>query len=322
MPSSGASEAPFISVIIAAYNSAEFIEKAILNVLKQENVRLEVIVSDDASTDNTVEKVRSLCEAHPEVKLLANPINKGPAGARNAAWSVASGDWFAVLDSDDSYAPQRLFHLYQDAASQGADIVIDDFISVSPAGTPLSDPVLSTRRGPGRLTAHDWLSLNLNRHRDVSFGYAKPFIARRFVETAELRYNENLRNGEDFHLILSALLNDAKVYFSGRPDYQYTVRAGSVSNRAKIGHLEELIKADAEVAQKIAGSSSELDQLLATRKRNANNLITTETVLHALKSKQIVPAMRALFKNPMAIGRVASHLSEAVAKRTIRARQP
>lgn len=94
-----------ISVLIAAYNAAAFIGEALESVVKQTRPPKEVIVADDASTDNTREIVRSF---GPRVTLIENKENKGPGARRNQAAALATGDAIALLDADNRWEPNHL----------------------------------------------------------------------------------------------------------------------------------------------------------------------------------------------------------------------
>lgn len=92
------------SVIIPAYNAANTIERAIESCLQQSLPASEIIVIDDASTDNTCEIVSK----YKEVTLLNQTTNQGPSAARNKGWDAASGDIIAFLDSDDTWHKDKL----------------------------------------------------------------------------------------------------------------------------------------------------------------------------------------------------------------------
>lgn len=94
-----------ISVVIAAYNAGRFIAEALASVLNQSRPPLEVIVVDDASTDNTREVVRSFL---PKIRLIENTTNEGPGARRNQAARQASGDAIALLDADNRWEPNHL----------------------------------------------------------------------------------------------------------------------------------------------------------------------------------------------------------------------
>ena len=80
--------------------------RAIESVLNQTYDNLEVIVADDASTDDTCAIVRKIED--PRVKLIERTENGGAAAARNSAISTATGRYIAFLDSDDYWLPNKL----------------------------------------------------------------------------------------------------------------------------------------------------------------------------------------------------------------------
>ncbi len=93
-----------VSVIIPAYNSEQYIRRAIDSVLAQTHPASEIIVVDDGSTDNTCEMVQRY---GPPVRYLYQ-ANAGPGAARNTGIQAAKGEWIAFLDSDDEWAPEKL----------------------------------------------------------------------------------------------------------------------------------------------------------------------------------------------------------------------
>jgi len=93
-----------ISVVIPCYNAEAFIGEALQSVREQTRQPLEVLVTDDRSTDGSVEVIRSF----QEVRLLENPVNLGHGPARNRALREARGDLIAFLDADDVWLPRHL----------------------------------------------------------------------------------------------------------------------------------------------------------------------------------------------------------------------
>ena len=109
---------PDVSIVIAAFNAAQTIDRAITSALAQQGVSLEVVVSDDRSTDTTLAVVRAI--ADPRIRIVALPENRGPGAARNAAIDAARGRWIAVLDADDTLLPERLARMIAKAeAAEG-----------------------------------------------------------------------------------------------------------------------------------------------------------------------------------------------------------
>jgi len=96
--------APFVSVIIPVYNSADFLGQAIDSVLDQTFMDFEIIVVDDGSTDRTPE-VSAQYSDH--IKYIRQP-NGGNAAARNRGVVEARGRWLCFLDADDLWEPRKL----------------------------------------------------------------------------------------------------------------------------------------------------------------------------------------------------------------------
>jgi len=95
---------PSISVIIPTYNRIETLPRAIESVMVQTHPANELIIVDDGSTDGTV---AWLGEHYPQIKLIKQQ-NSGVSAARNRGIEVASGEWIALLDSDDEWLPKKL----------------------------------------------------------------------------------------------------------------------------------------------------------------------------------------------------------------------
>jgi glycosyltransferase involved in cell wall biosynthesis len=96
-----------ISVVITTYNGAPFIAETLTSVLAQTAPVGEVIVVDDASSDDTAAIVARVAGNAP-VTLHRLTTNVGRAEARNLGASVASGHWIACLDQDDVWLPQKI----------------------------------------------------------------------------------------------------------------------------------------------------------------------------------------------------------------------
>jgi glycosyltransferase involved in cell wall biosynthesis len=95
-----------VSVIIPCYNAARFLSAAVESVLAQGLIGTEVLIIDDCSTDDSVAVAESLAAKHPLVRAIRQPVNAGPAAARNRGLRFATGQFVCFLDADDTYAPQ------------------------------------------------------------------------------------------------------------------------------------------------------------------------------------------------------------------------
>ena len=97
---------PKVSVIIPTHNRAHFLRDAISSVLSQTFQDVEIIVVDDASTDNTSEVVAAFNDER--IRFLRHDTNKGGSAARNTGILASKCDYIAFLDDDDEWLPDKL----------------------------------------------------------------------------------------------------------------------------------------------------------------------------------------------------------------------
>ncbi len=97
-----------VTAIIPAFRSEKVVIRAIESVLSQSSPVDEIIVVDDASDDGTVQVVRDFAINHPQIRLIVNNENLGPGQSRNAAWNLATSEYLAFLDADDTWHPKKI----------------------------------------------------------------------------------------------------------------------------------------------------------------------------------------------------------------------
>ncbi|MBY8977349.1 glycosyltransferase family 2 protein [Rhodobacteraceae bacterium NNCM2] len=307
------------TVIIAAWNAAETIDRAVQSALDQRDVAVEVVVADDCSTDETARIVSEWAGRDPRVRLVKAAKNGGPGAARNLGLDAARGTWVAVLDADDRMAPERLRGMIDLASKHHADVVLGNFCRVDGDDVPLGDGAFLEGGAfdrPQQWDLHAYVDGNKISPGEKSLGYLKPLIRREFLERCGIRYDETLRNGEDCHLIFECLLAGGAVWFDPAPHYRYTVQQGSVSYRINPDHITALLAADERlVSRHRAALPAETRRLFADRGRALRNLVTSEIALGALKRGQVGSFAKVLLANPMALGRTCRQLLEALGKR-------
>ena len=97
-----------ISVVMPAFNAEKTIAQAIQSVLDQTYTILELIVVNDASSDNTLQIAQQFAREDVRVHVITNETNLGVSGSRNRGIALSHGDWIAFLDSDDMWQPDKI----------------------------------------------------------------------------------------------------------------------------------------------------------------------------------------------------------------------
>jgi glycosyltransferase involved in cell wall biosynthesis len=222
-----------VSVIIPALNAAAFIGGAVRSALAQSLSDLEVIVVDDGSTDETAAIVESLMAGDARVRLLRHEAPRGVSAARNAALRVATGDWIALLDADDEFAPSRLERLVAEAEARGLDGLADnllvlDYATKRPLGLAFPETWMTTGEA---LTLRLLLDKDTPGNHDFrALGFMKPILRRTRLNQANILYAEDIAFSEDFLLYAQFVMAGFRVGLTPEPLYVYAVRQGSATN--------------------------------------------------------------------------------------------
>ena len=129
---------PLVSIITPLYNAAPFIVKTIQSVLDQTYQNWELLIVDDASTDNGVAIVLDYVENEPRIKFYPNEINKGAAHCRNQATKEASGDYIAFLDADDLWHREKLEKQLTFMQENTCDVSFTSYLQINEVGDLLN----------------------------------------------------------------------------------------------------------------------------------------------------------------------------------------
>lgn len=97
-----------ISIIIPAYNTQEYLGETLRSVLAQSFTDFEVLVVDDASTDDTYRVAKDYAARDKRIRCFRNPANRGVSFSRNFGIAQAQYEWVAFLDSDDLWTADKL----------------------------------------------------------------------------------------------------------------------------------------------------------------------------------------------------------------------
>lgn len=99
---------PLISVIMPCYNMASYVSDSIKSVIAQTYPHWELLIVDDASSDETVNIIKSYAQADFRIKFAIKKQNSGISDTRNQCIQMAQGQFLAFLDADDIWHPEKL----------------------------------------------------------------------------------------------------------------------------------------------------------------------------------------------------------------------
>ncbi|MGV8834203.1 MAG: glycosyltransferase family 2 protein [Devosia sp.] len=205
-----------VSIIMPAYNAADFITETLDTVRRQSFSDWELLVVDDGSKDTTRDIVEALAALDGRIRLIRSPGNRGPAGARQLAIDHAGGRYVAFLDSDDLWLPDKLERQLVFMAEKAAVLSYTSVRRVNEDGSVTGRLMHAPPRlSYGQLlknTAIVTSTVMVDRERSVPL---------RMVDAGY----------DDFCLWLSILRDGAIAYGLDEDLGRYRVRGGSVSSR-------------------------------------------------------------------------------------------
>ncbi|MDR1361522.1 MAG: glycosyltransferase [Rickettsiales bacterium] len=202
---------PKISVIIANYNNAKYLEDCLKSVLTQDFSAWECIIVDDGSTDKSKKIISEFAKRDKRFRPIFQE-NRGASATRNRGLDAARGDYISFLDSDDCFTAGALSLLYNLAIQNNADIVggggvsvYDDFKLVSATSGNFANPPFNIFG----TNAADLIKMT-----ELDETHRMVWVWRRLFRRQTIggvRFYEDLFPGEDTCFIFQVLPNAARI---------------------------------------------------------------------------------------------------------------
>ena len=227
---------PSVSIIVPAYNCSSSVCRATDSVLSQGLKNIEIIIVDDASTDNTGEVLDAYYGKNSLVKIIRHPINKKLGAARNTGLEAAKGKYVFFLDADDWLENGSLARLMSISEKYGAEMVACGVDKVWDGGRSETYHSEAFSCAGGREALQHFADYRIG-----SIVWNKLYL-REFIEKNDLRFIVPYFH-EDVMFTTNAVYLCKKYVSIGNRYYKYFQRAGSiVSSRPTELHLRSYIK--------------------------------------------------------------------------------
>lgn len=210
------SHEPLISIVMPAYNIADYIADSIRSALAQTLHEFELIVIDDCSTDDTLDTVETLAASDSRIRILRTEHNLGCAGASNVGLQHARGRYVAFLDGDDLWATEKLAHQLEMLERTGAQLCYTAIQKIDVNGKPFGH----VQSVPESVTYDELLGNPLIGCSTVLLDY----------EAVGRPLMSDICKRQDFAFWLLLLRNGARAVGINEPLMYYRVRSGSLSS--------------------------------------------------------------------------------------------
>jgi succinoglycan biosynthesis protein ExoO len=288
---------PVVSVVMANYNGAAWLEPAIASVLGQALDDLELIIVDDASSDDSLGVMKTAAAGDSRVRVIVQPANAGPGAARNRALDAAEGRWIAVVDSDDLMDPDRLSTLVARGDQDGADIVVDN-LAVFESGAPQRAQPFLHWRDARWIDLEAYLASARMYSKRPGLGYLKPLF--RAAALGATRYREDLRIGEDYDLVVRLLVQGCRLRFDPASGYHYRRHGSSISHTMRRDHLLQMLAADGALEGVMMSQPKAVRSAFAARRRSLHAALAYDDVIARLKARDLAGGLAAGLSAPEA----------------------
>lgn len=244
-----------ISIIVPIYNAEAKLPRCIESILAQTYGKIQIILIDDGSRDNSLTICRRYAERDPRILLLYHK-NHGVSYTRNCGIDVADGDYLTFFDADDEVMPDMVQRYLEAAENYKADIVIGGIrvctqnkaqYEVTPQKTGVVD--------------HKELVETICAAENGIFGYAAGKLYRTsLIRKNGIRFREDMAAQEDLEFSLSAYRAGASFFLFPYCGYIYNYMPSGrivpvkdlIGNQQKLLRLAEDVNADVSCCAKIA----------------------------------------------------------------------
>lgn len=212
------SKGPLVSVVVPTFNSARFLPQTVQALLDQTYPNLEVVITDDGSTDETLDLIDDFSTADSRINVAVHRRQLGPARTRNNSIDRARGRLVAFCDSDDVWEPEKLEKQVPFMLNLGAAISFTSYEIIDEEGRRTGKIV-----DRGRLESVSYRDMLLKR---ATMGCSTVMID--LCQVSDLAMPD-MSTGQDYATWLSILRRGFRAHCLPQPLTQYRVRSGSIS---------------------------------------------------------------------------------------------
>ena len=222
---------PLVSVIVLTYNRQDMLPRALDSVLNQTYKNIEVIVINDASTDETAKVLQKYESKDSRVRVVTNEINRGIVYNRNLGLELSKGEYIAWQDDDDISEPNRIEEQLKYMQSHSNIVIL---------GTDVS--LLGTKR-----MVYMWPTEVDPYEAEIAFLIGRLPVALAtamwksdFIKKHNIKFNPDIPLSEDFAIYDKVLANGGKIMTLRKTLYQYRVHRSNPDDYYEtIGDLQK-----------------------------------------------------------------------------------
>ncbi len=211
---------PLISIVIPAYNLETRIKKTLECVMEQDYVNTEIIVVDDASSDNTLDIVRKIFKGtNKACRVITSKVNSGVSVARNLGIEAASGEFMLFWDGDDLADKNFISTLFETiSANKDCDIAFCGYRTLEEKSGIEKKYPISMSAASGKTPQQIAALRILNK---VTPSICSVLYRSSYIKSIGLRFSDGCTAGEDVEFVIKSLVRCRQLSSSAKTCYIY-----------------------------------------------------------------------------------------------------
>lgn len=217
---------PLVSIIIPVFNAERYLTKCLKSIIKQSYEHIEILVINDGSSDNSLSIINEFSRKDPRIHILSKK-NSGPSETRNLGLEHATGEFISFVDADDWIHENMIEQMVFEMSRRRSDLVICEVLQFDCQNdnyTPRRTFKLS------ELDQHASYDALMSRFISGEFDFANwnKLYKRAIIEENRIRFQADLRIGEDFIFNLIYLNHVSRHTLVYAPMYNYRIHENSL----------------------------------------------------------------------------------------------
>ena len=222
---------PKVSVIIPVFNNSNYIENTLISLINQTFNDFEVIVINDGSYDDSMEKVDNLLSQSNIPFQIFYQENKGVSKARNKGLDLAKGKYIVFLDGDDYIGKNHIKWLYESIIEKDCDFSFTQMLIINQDGVVLTKPTAyDSIKDKSIIENYDLIKQELMMK--IPFRFCQLMYDKKILDENGLRFTANVSYGEDTEFALKSLIHVKKIGYTAKPSYFYLQNSSSSTSQS------------------------------------------------------------------------------------------
>ena len=288
---------PLVSVVIPSYNHQDFVQYTIQSVLDQDYENIELIIIDDGSSDNSVEKIREMvknCEKRFKRFEFISRANKGLCRTLNEALEWCNGEFFSIVASDDIWLPYKTtmqVELFLDPRYENVAVISGEMIEVDIKGKRISNDTIFT---PPDISFYDF--------KNVYYGKARILAPTAMIKMKCFKETEGYKDDviiEDFYMWLAITKLGYNIMSINKKFAKYRIHNGNT-----FSNIEKMHQAKINILKHFSPNQMVFSEVMHLNNIKAFKVATIHQKKYAIKilssrkisinSREVIPYLAIL----------------------------